>query len=151
MSVGRPSALSEPIPFFDLRPSHDGLKAHILAEIADVIDSGTFANGPQVAAFEHAFAEFCGRSHCVGVSSGLDALRLSLLAAGVEPGDEVILPANTFAATIEAVLQAGAVPVLVDAGEADYNLDVTAAAAAVTSRTRFLLPVHLYGQLADMR
>ena len=85
------------------------------------------------------------------MASGLDALRLGLLAAGLEPGDEVVVPANTFVATVEAVTQAGGIPVLVDASWLDYNLDVEAAGAAVTSRTRFLLPVHLYGQLADLR
>jgi dTDP-4-amino-4,6-dideoxygalactose transaminase len=104
-----------------------------------------------VAAFEEAFTRFCGTRSCVGVSSGLDALRLGLIAAGIQPGDEVIVPANTFVATLEAVTQAGGRPVLVDATELDYNLDVDASIQAVTPRTRFVLPVHLYGQLADMR
>jgi dTDP-4-amino-4,6-dideoxygalactose transaminase len=86
----------------------------------------------------------------VGTSNGLDALRLGLLAAGIEAGDEVIVPANTFVATFEAVVQAGAVPVAVDVSESDYNLDPALVERAVTERTRFLLPVHLYGQLADM-
>jgi dTDP-4-amino-4,6-dideoxygalactose transaminase len=86
----------------------------------------------------------------VGTSSGLDALRLALIAAGVGPGDEVVLPAQTFVATLEAVLQAGATPVLADVSETDYNLDPEAAGAAAGERTRALLPVHLYGQLADM-
>jgi dTDP-4-amino-4,6-dideoxygalactose transaminase len=139
-----------PVPFFDPRPMHDGLKAAILADVADLIDSGSFANGPHVAAFEEEFARWCRTRCCVGVGSGLDALRLGLLAAGVEPGDEVVVPANTFVATVEAISQAGATPVLADASEFDYNLDPAAAAAAVTPRTRYLMPVHLYGQLADM-
>ena len=139
------------VPFLDLHPSHEGLKAQLLAAFSDVIDSGAFTNGPAVAEFESAFAAYCGSGWCVGVASGLDALRLALLAAGIEPGDEVIVPACTFIATFEAVTQAGGRPVPVDISEDDYNLDVDAASAAVTSRTRFLLPVHLYGQMADMR
>ena len=138
------------VPFLDLAPSHAGLKAAILADIGALIDSGAFTNGPHVAQFEGAFAEFCGREHCVGVASGLDALRLALLAAGLEPGDEVIVPAATFLATFEAVTQAGGVPVVADASALDDGLDATAAQAAITDRTRFLMPVHLYGQLADM-
>src|SRR3989304_515178 len=81
------------VPFLDLRLSHEGLRDEILAELADVIDATAFVNGPQVAAFESDFAAYCGTAHCVGVSSGLDALRLSLIAAGLEPGEEVIVPA----------------------------------------------------------
>jgi dTDP-4-amino-4,6-dideoxygalactose transaminase len=103
-----------------------------------------------VGSFEDAFAAYCGTRHAVGVSSGLDALRLGLLAAGCAPGDEVVVPANTFIATLEAVTQAGGIPVLVDVTETDYNLDVDAVEAALGPRTRFLLPVHLYGQMADM-
>jgi dTDP-4-amino-4,6-dideoxygalactose transaminase len=143
-------ATSPHVPFVDLRAVHDGLKTRILADIADLIDAGSFANGPAVAEFEDAFAEWTGATRCVGLGSGIDALRLGLLAAGIEPGDEVLVPANTFIATAEAVTQAGGVPVLVDASEADYNIDVDAAGAAVGPRTRFLLPVHLYGQMADM-
>jgi dTDP-4-amino-4,6-dideoxygalactose transaminase len=139
-----------PVPFLDLGAIHAGLKDGIVRDFADLVDAGAFINGPQVAAFEEAFADYCGTQHAVGVASGLDALRLALLAAGVERGDEVIVPANTFIATVEAVAQAGATPVLVDASEDDYNIDVAAAEAAVTGRTRFVMPVHLYGQLADV-
>jgi len=139
------------VPFLDLGPTHVGLKAAILADIADVIDSGAFINGPAVATFEAAFAEYVGTNDCIGVASGLDALRLVLLSGGIEPGDEVVLPANTFAATVEAVLQARGAPVLVDASESDYNADVGAVEAAIGARTRFLMPVHLYGQLSDLR
>jgi dTDP-4-amino-4,6-dideoxygalactose transaminase len=139
------------VPFLDLSPVHAGLKSEVLADIAELIDSGAFTNGPQVERFERAFAEWCGARTCVGLASGLDALRLGLLAAGLEPGDEVIVPANTFVATLEAVTQAGGTPVPADASERDYNLDAEAAAAAITARTRFILPVHLYGQLADVR
>jgi dTDP-4-amino-4,6-dideoxygalactose transaminase len=138
------------VPFLDLASSHAPLKAALLEEFSSLIDSGAFTNGPQVAAFEKAFAEFCGSQYCVGTGSGLDALRLALIAAGVHPGDEVVLPASTFAATLEAVVQAGAQPVLVDVSERDYNIDPVAVEAAISPQTRFLLPVHLYGQLADM-
>ena len=138
------------VPFLNLSYSHAPLKAAILEEFSSLIDSGAFTNGSQVAAFEKAFAEFCGSQHCVGTGSGLDALRLALIAAGVQPGDEVILPANTFAATLEAVIQAGAQPVIADITESDYNLDQAGVEAAITPRSRFLLHVHLYGQLADM-
>jgi dTDP-4-amino-4,6-dideoxygalactose transaminase len=139
------------VPFLDLRPSHDGLKAAILSELSDVIDSGAFTNGPQVAAFEEAFAAYCGTACCVGLASGLDALRLALVAGGLEPGDEVVVPASTFVATLEAVTQAGGRPVVADVSDADYGLDADAAGAAIGPRTRVLLPVHLYGQLADGR
>ena len=143
-------APDETVPFLDLGEQHRELAPRLLDEIADLIDGGAFTNGPQVAEFEQAFAEHCGAGHCVGLASGLDALRLALIAAGVQPGDEVVLPAFTFAATLEAVVQAGARPVLADVSEWDYCLDAEAAEAAVSPKTRFLLPVHLYGQVADL-
>ena len=133
------------VPFLGLAPSHAPLKAAILEEISSLIDSGAFTNGSQVAAFEKAFAEFCGARYCVGTASGLDALRLALIGAGDEPSDEAILPANTFAATIEALVQVGVKPVLADISESDYSLDPTSVKAAIGRHTRFLLPVHLYG------
>jgi dTDP-4-amino-4,6-dideoxygalactose transaminase len=151
-----PSAIGVPqrsvaVPFLDLLEVHASIKDAVLADVAQLIDTSAFCNGPAVAQFEGEFARFCGTTSCVSVASGLDALRLCLVAAALEPGDEVIVPANTFIATVEAVTQAGGQPVLADASEGDYNLDPPAAAAAITPRTRFLLPVHLYGQLADMR
>jgi dTDP-4-amino-4,6-dideoxygalactose transaminase len=145
------AALTLPVPFLDLRSSHDELKAELLDEFGKLIDSNAFTNGPAVAAFEAAFAAYCRREACIGVASGLDALRLALLAAGLEPGDEVLVPANTFIATFEAVSQAGGTPVPVDVSETDLNIDAAAARAAITPKTRFVMPVHLYGQLADMR
>ena len=139
------------VPFLDLGAIHSDLKDDLLEAFSGLIDSGAFINGPQVREFEEAFAAYVGTTHAVGLASGLDALRLGLLAAGIERGDEVIVPANTFVATLEAVTQAGGVPVPVEMSETDWNIDVAAAEAAVTERTRFLLPVHLYGQLADMR
>jgi dTDP-4-amino-4,6-dideoxygalactose transaminase len=139
------------VPFLDLGLIHRDLKSEIVEEIAELVDSSAFTNGPQVREFEAAFAAYCGTREVVGLASGLDALRLSLQAAGIEPGDEVIVAANTFVATLEAVTQAGGKPVVVDATEEDYNLDPVAAEAAIGGRTRFLMPTHLYGQLADMR
>jgi len=139
------------VPFVDLGPSHAPVAEAILGEISELVQAGMFTNGPQVAAFERAFADYCGTGQCVGLASGLDALRLALIAGGIEPGDEVIVPADTFIATYEAVAQAGGVPVPAEVSEADYNLDPAAVEAAITPRTRFLLPVHLYGQVSDMR
>ncbi|MCP9487774.1 MAG: DegT/DnrJ/EryC1/StrS family aminotransferase [Gaiellaceae bacterium MAG52_C11] len=139
------------VPFVDLGLSNEPIRAELLEAVSTLLDSGAFVNGPQVAAFERSFAAYCGTADCVGLASGLDALRLALLAAGIQPGDEVIVPAQTFVATLEAVTQAGGKPVLAEIGELDYALDAAATEAAVTSRTAFLLPVHLYGQMADMQ
>jgi dTDP-4-amino-4,6-dideoxygalactose transaminase len=139
------------VPFLDLRPSHAPLKERLVVEIGELFDTGAFTNGPAVAAFEQAFAGYCGVAECVGVASGLDALRLALIAGGLEPGEEVVVPAATFVATLEAVTQAGGVPVVADVSEDDYCLDAGAAAAAIGERTRGLMPVHLYGQSSDMR
>jgi dTDP-4-amino-4,6-dideoxygalactose transaminase len=138
------------VPFMDFGHVSGSLRAEILEAIAELVETGKFVNGPAVEAFEDSFAAFCGTELCVGTGSGLDALRLALLAAGIKPGDEVIVPAQTFIATWEAVTQAGGTPLPVDISEADYGLDANAAAAAVGSRTRCIVPVHLYGQLADM-
>jgi dTDP-4-amino-4,6-dideoxygalactose transaminase len=121
-----------------------------LAAFGELIDSGAFTSGPDVAEFEGAFARYCGLKHCVGLASGLDALRLALVGIQPEPGEEAILPSNTFVATAEAVVQAGLAPVLADVSETDYNLDPDAVAAAFTPRTRVVVPVHLYGQMANM-
>lgn len=139
-----------PVPFVDLSPSHAGIKTAFLADLAALIDSGAFVDGPAVGQFELEFAARCGRRRCVGLSNGSDALRLTLIAAGVEPGDEVVVPALTFVATAEAVVQAAARPVLADISEADFGLDAVAAEAAIGGATRALVAVHLYGQLADV-
>jgi len=139
------------VPFLDLGPAHAPLKESVLEEIGELLDSGAFTNGPAVARFEDAFAAYCGVDHCVGLASGLDALRLGLIAIGLEPGDEVIVPAATFVATLGAVTQAGGIPVVADVSDCDYCLDAAAASAAAGPRTRGLIPVHLYGQMADMR
>jgi dTDP-4-amino-4,6-dideoxygalactose transaminase len=144
----RPAATR--VPFLDLAPQHRGLKAEILGDLADLVESGAFTNGPAVAEFEQVFSAYAGVRRCVGVASGLDALRLALIAGGLQRGDEVVVPALTFAATFEAVTQAGGVPVPADVSLADYTIDPAAAASATGRRTRFILPVHLYGQLADV-
>ena len=151
MAALRPATSLASVPFVDLGRIHSGLRDEVLEDISGLIDTGAFTNGPPVGAFETAYAEFCGTRACVGLSSGLDALRLALIAAGVGDGDEVLVPANTFIATFEAVTQSGARPVPVEVSLADYNLDVGALADAIGPRTRAILPVHLYGQMADMR
>ena len=149
--MGQSAAAAAPsVPFLDVGLAHADLKDEVLDAFSRLLESGQFTNGPEVHEFETAFADYCGTRECVGVASGLDALRLALVAAELSPGSEVIMPANTFAATAEAVVQAGSLPVLVDALEADYNLDPAAVAASITPRTELLLPVHLYGQLADV-
>ncbi len=142
--------LAAEVPFLDLRPSSEPLKDDLLGDISALLDSNAFTNGPDVALFEAAFARYCGVSTCVGVASGLDALRLALMSSGLEYGDEVVVPAQTFAATAEAVVQSGGRPILVDVSAADYCIDVEAVEAVVGPRTRFVVPVHLFGQLADM-
>jgi dTDP-4-amino-4,6-dideoxygalactose transaminase len=138
------------VPLLDLGASHHELRRDLVTAFEELIDSGAFTNGPQVAELETAFARYCDVPYCVGLASGLDALRLALVAMEPKPGEEAVLPANTFVATAEAVVQAGLIPVLADASERDYNLDPDAAGAAVTPRTRVVVPVHLYGQMADM-
>ena len=138
------------VPFLDLAAIHEPLKERFLTQVSSLVDSSAFSNGPAVAEFEQAFADYCGNQHCVGLASGLDALRLLLIGLGIEQGDEVIVPANTFIATFEAISQAGGVPVPVDVNEEDYNIDPAGVESAVGPKTRFLMPVHLYGQLSDM-
>jgi dTDP-4-amino-4,6-dideoxygalactose transaminase len=142
-----PQGTAAAVPFLDLARTHAPLKTAILADLDALIDANAFTNGPQVVAFEQAFAAFCGTSECVGVASGLDALRLALLAAGLGPGERVAVPAATFAATFEAVTQAGGPPVPVDVRDDDYCLD----ASQLPDDVRVVVPVHLYGQLADVR
>jgi dTDP-4-amino-4,6-dideoxygalactose transaminase len=140
------------VPFMDLSYAHDGaFRLEYLAAVEALIRSGSFINGPAVRQFENAFAQYVGADFCIGVASGLDALRLALLAYGLEPGDQVIVPAHTFVATLEAVTQAGGIPVPVDIHHTDYTVDIRALQATISPRTRFVVPVHLYGQLADMR
>ena len=139
-----------PVPFLDLSFATDPIRDELASHIDAILASNAFVNGPQVAAFEAAFAAYTGSEHCVGLASGLDALRLGLAALDLEPGDEVIVPAMTFVATWEAVSQVGAVPVPVDVTDSDYNVDTSAVEAAIGPRTAAIMPVHLYGQMADM-
>ena len=139
------------IPLVDLRAQYAALREEIDAAIAAVLERGDFILGREVGAFEAAFAAFVGARHCVGVASGTDALRLAMVGLGVAPGDEVLLPANTFIATALAVGDAGATPVLVDIDPGTYTLDAASARRAITPRTRAVVPVHLFGQPADMR
>lgn len=138
------------IPLVDLSAAHAEVAEEIEAGFKRIIADTAFVGGAEVAAFEREYAEFSGVAHCVGVANGTDALELALRAVGVGPGSEVILPANTFIATAEAVVRAGGRPVLVDIDPTSYLLDIPAALAAVTPSTRAIVPVHLYGQLAPV-
>ncbi len=138
------------VPFLDLKAAHDHLQGQIEAALLRVARSGSYVLGPELEDFEAAFARYVGSPHCAGVANGLDALRLGLEAMGVGPGDEVVVPANTYIATWLAVSQCGAVPVPVEPLEDTYNIDPDAVRAAITERTKAVLPVHLYGQPADM-
>ena len=138
------------VPFVDLQTQFRVLEAEILPAVRRVMEQGSFILGPDVGAFEKRFAAFCGARECVGVASGCDALLLALRACGVGLGHEVIAPVNTYIATVLAITAAGAKPVLVDCLEGTYEIDPDAARRAVTGQTRALLPVHLYGQAADM-
>lgn len=138
------------IPFLDLKAQHCSIKAEVDAAIAGVLESCQFALGSEVAAFEQEFADYCGASHGVAVNSGTSALHLALLAAEVGPGDEVITVPFTFVATVAAVCYTGARPVFVDIDPRSYTMDVTQIESALTGRTKVILPVHLYGQPADM-
>lgn len=137
------------VPFLDLVAPHVELRDELEAAHRRVLDSGWFLLGAELDAFEHEFAAFCGTRHCVGVGSGLDALTLVLRAWDIGPGDEVIVPAHTYIASWLAVTHAGATPVPVDVEPASASLDPTRLEAALTPRTRAVMPVHLYGQPAD--
>ena len=138
------------IPFLDLREAYIELEVQINEAIARVLDSGWYILGPEVEAFEAEWAAFCEAKHAVGLANGLDALSLALRALDIGPGDEVIVPSNTYIATWLAVTGVGATPVPVEPDQATHNIDPALIEAAITSRTRALLPVHLYGQPADM-
>ena len=138
------------IPFLDLKAPHVELREEIDAAIARVLDSGWYILGPEVEAFEAEFAGYCQADHAIGLANGLDALHLALRAMDVGPGDEVIVPSNTYIATWLAVSQCGATPVPVEPDPATHNIDPARIEAAITPRTRVILPVHLYGQPADL-
>lgn len=138
------------IPFLDLKAAYSELKFEIDSAVARVLDSGWYILGSEVETFEKEFAAYCEAKFCVGVADGLDALHIALLALDVGPGDEVIVPSNTYIATWLAVSQCGAVPVPVEPTDDTFNLDPSKIEAAITSRTKVILPVHLYGQPVDL-
>lgn len=140
---------AQPVPLVDLKAQHAEIAAEVAQGFARVIADTAFILGPQVREFEAAFARFCGLPHCVGVANGTDAIELSVRALGLKDGDEVIVPANTFIASALGVVRAGARPVIVDCDEYQL-LDPARIEASIGPRTRAVLPVHLFGQMADM-
>ena len=138
------------IPFLDLKMPHLELRAELELAFKEVLNSGWFTQGNQLDEFEKEYAEYCGVKHCIGVGNGLDALHLILRAYGIGEGDEVIVPSNTYIATWLAVSHAGANPVPVEPNVRTYNLDPSLIEAAITKKTKAIMPVHLYGQPADM-
>jgi dTDP-4-amino-4,6-dideoxygalactose transaminase len=138
------------VPFLDLARLHRELRDPLDQAYHRVINSGWFIMGAELESFEAEFAQYCNVKHCIGVGNGLDALHLILRAFGIGPGDEVIVPSNTFIATWLAVTQCGATPIPVEPDISTYNIDPELISAAITSRTKAIMPVHLYGQIADM-
>ena len=139
-----------PVPFLDLKAQYQPLRQEMLDALRDVADSTTYVLGPKVTAFEQAFADYCGVDHCVGVNSGTSALHLALIGAGVGAGDEVLTVPMTFIATSWAISYVGARPVFVDVDPLTYTMDVRQVSRLITPRTKAILPVHLYGQPADL-
>jgi dTDP-4-amino-4,6-dideoxygalactose transaminase len=142
--------MSAPIAFLDVLAAYAELRPQVDAAVARVLQSGCYIGGEEVERFESDWATFCEARQAIGVGNGLDALRLALLALDIGPGDEVIVPSNTFIATWLAVAQVGAVAVPVEPDPSSFNLDATRIEAAITHRTRAIMPVHLYGQPADL-
>lgn len=138
------------IPFLDLKAQYASLKPEVDASVIKVLESGQYVLGEEVAQFEREFADYCDAAHAIAVNSGTSALHLALLAAGVGPGDEVITTPFTFVATVSAICSAGAKPVFVDIDPQTFMLDPAKLEQAITPRTKAILPVHLYGQMADM-
>jgi dTDP-4-amino-4,6-dideoxygalactose transaminase len=141
---------SAPVPFVDLGLQHRRIADEVQTAIASVLDRTAFVLAAEVEQFEREYAEYCGAAHCVGVGNGTDAVELALRAVGIGPGDDVLIPANTFVATAEAVLRAGANLVLADCDDS-YLLDPASVAERITPRTRAVIAVHLYGQMASMK
>lgn len=138
------------VPLADLSAQFKPLREEILKELAEVAESTAYILGPKVSAFENAFAKYCGVKHCIGVNTGTSALHLSLICAGVNPGDEVITVPMTFIATSWGISYCGAKPVYVDVDPKTYTMDPSKVEKAITKKTKAILPVHLYGQMADM-
>ncbi|MEO7725582.1 MAG: DegT/DnrJ/EryC1/StrS family aminotransferase [Chthoniobacterales bacterium] len=141
---------STKVPFLDLKAHHAPYREEFDEAIAEVIDSGAFAGGPVVTQFEQEYAAFCATRSAIGLGSGTEALWLALLACGVGPGDQVITVASTFMATAEAITYAGATPVFIDVSESTYTMDPAQLEQALTPKTKAIIPVHLFGQAADM-
>ena len=139
-----------PIPLVDLATQSQSIRDEVLRRMARVIDAGRYILGEEVAQFEQEFAQYCQVRHCVGVANGTDAIHLALRALGIGPGDEVITAGNSYVATAFAIAYSGATAVLVDIAPRDFNIDVDLIEAAITPRTRAIIPVHLYGQPARM-
>jgi len=139
------------VPFLDLNMQYASLRCEMDAAVLGVLASGNFVGGPTVAQFEESFASFCGAKYAVGVANGTDAITLALRAAGVGPGHQVLVPANSFFASAEAVSNAGATPIFVDVDPSTFHMSPVLAAAAITESTRAILPVHLYGRAMDLR
>jgi dTDP-4-amino-4,6-dideoxygalactose transaminase len=144
------TTITRSIPLVDLRAQYRTIREEVLSEVEQTFEGMQLILGPKLSAFETAFASFCGARHAIGVKNGTDALHVAIRACGIGPGDEVITVGNTFVATAVAVELAGATPVLVDPDPSIGNLDPSKVEAAITPRTRALLPVHLYGHPADM-
>lgn len=138
------------VPFLDLKAQYESIRGEVSEAIQQVLDKTAFAGGPFVAKFEQEFAAYCGTACCAGVGSGTEALWMALLSLGVGPGDEVITVPDTFIATAEAVSYCGARPVFVDVEETTYNMDPRLLEKAITKKTKAVIPVHLFGQMADM-
>ena len=138
------------VKFLDIGATYHELKIEIDEAVARVLNSGWYILGEEVEAFENEYATYTGANYCVGVGNGLEALHITLIAMGIGPSDEVLVPSNTYIATWLAVSQCGATPVPVEPNERTYNIDPQRIEEAITSRTRAILPVHLYGQPADM-
>ena len=138
------------IPFVDLKCNSPKIRHEISAAVEQAIDDGQYILGDQVAAFEHSFASFCGAKHGIGLGNGTEALHLTLRALGVGPGDEVISVSNTFFATVEAIVSVGATPILIDVLPENGLMDPSQIKAAISNRTKAIIPVHLYGQPVDL-
>ncbi len=138
------------IPLVDLKNQYQNIKEDVLSEISQALDSMQLFLGKNVQALESDFAGYCGTEFAIGVSSGTDALHIALRACGIGPGDEVITVSHTFIATVEAIILAGAKPVLIDIDPETYNMDTSQVEKAITSKTKAIIPVHIYGYPADM-
>lgn len=139
------------IPFVDLKAQYSGIREEMNAAVLSVLESAYFCGGPALDKFEQEYAAFVGAKYCVGVANGTDAITLAAKVAGLGPGDEVLVPANSFFASAEAISNAGATPVFVDVNPVTFHMDAELAAKSVTNRTKAIVPVHLYGRAMDMK